>query len=213
MKTKIALLFSLIFFCKFSLAQAQTSQTAGDLLDEIANKFKGYKSVKIDFTFSMVNEEENIKDTQKGEAWMKGNMYKLNLMGAENYYDGAVIYTYMADVQEVTVKNPSEEEENLLNPTELFSIHKKGFTQKIIQTTTSQTSIELTPIKEGNFKYIRVWVNPQKLSIDKVIAYGIDGNNIEVQIESLKEITPTLVDSFFKFDAKNNPEVTVIDMR
>ena len=45
----------------------------------------------------------------EGKAWMKGNLYKLNVMDVESYYDGKNIYTYMPEVQEVNIKNPNEE--------------------------------------------------------------------------------------------------------
>ena len=48
----------------------------------------------------MENPSENIHEMHEGKAWMKGNLYKLNVMDVENYYDGKNIYTYMPEVNE-----------------------------------------------------------------------------------------------------------------
>lgn len=102
---------------------------AKEILDKAAAKFKAYPAAEIDFTLTMENPSENIHEMHEGKAWMKGNLYKLNVMDVENYYDGKNIYTYMPEVQEVNIKNPNEEEEEMLNPTTLFDIHNQGFDQ------------------------------------------------------------------------------------
>lgn len=192
---------------------AQNDPKAKEILDKAAAKFKTYPAAEVDFNFSMENKAENIHEDHKGQAWMKGNMYKLNLMDVENYYDGKTIYTYMPEVQEVNVKNPSDEEEGFLNPTTLFDIHNQGFNQKLISNTNGIAYIELFPKEKKNFEKIGIWVNPATASIQKVTSFGKDGNNVIITINSIKSITPVPADSFFKFDTAKHPDVEVIDMR
>ena len=192
---------------------AQNDPKAKEILDKAAAKFKAYSAVEIDFNLAMENKAENINETHTGKAWMKGNLYKLNLMDVENYYDGKIIYTYMPEVQEVNIKNPSDEEEGFLNPTTLFDIHNQGFNQKLINNTNGIAYIELYPKTKKNFEKIGIWVNPATSSIQKVTSFGKDGNNVVITINNIKSLTPAPADSFFKFETAKHPGVEVIDMR
>lgn len=192
---------------------AQNDPKAKEILDKAATKFKAYPAAEIDFTMAMENKAENINESHQGKAWMKGNLYKLNLMDVENYYDGKNIYTYMPEVQEVNIKNPSDEEEGFLNPTTLFDIHNQGFSQKLISNNNGMAYIELTPQEKKNFEKIGVWVNPANSSIQKVTSFGKDGNNVVITINNIKQLNPVPADEYFKFDTAKHPDVEVVDMR
>lgn len=192
---------------------AQNDPKAKEILDKAATKFKAYPAAEIDFTMAMENKAENINESHQGKAWMKGNLYKLNLMDVENYYDGKNIYTYMPEVQEVNIKNPSDEEEGFLNPTTLFDIHNQGFSQKLISNNNGIAYIELTPQEKKNFEKIGVWVNPANSSIQKVTSFGKDGNNVVITINNIKQLNPVPADEYFKFDTAKHPDVEVVDMR
>ena len=91
MRYFMTLLFMLLAYAVF----AQNAPKAKEILDKAAAKFKAYPAAEIDFTLTMENPSENIHEMHEGKAWMKGNLYKLNVMDVENYYDGKNIYTYM----------------------------------------------------------------------------------------------------------------------
>lgn len=203
----------LLIITGFSL-QAQNDPKAKEILDRSATKFKSYKAVEVDFNLSMENKAEDIHEAHKGQAWMKGNLYKLNLMEVENYYDGKNIYTYMPEANEVNIKNPEEEEEEMLNPTNLFDIHNKGFVQKLVSNDNGVAYIELIPTdQKRNFRKIGIWVNPATAMIQKVTSFGKDGNDVIITINSIKQPASVPADDFFKFDEKKHPGVEIIDMR
>lgn len=194
-------------------AFAQNDPKAKEILDKAAAKFKAYPAAEVAFTMSMENKDEDINEEHQGKAWMKGNMYKLNLMDVENYFDGKIIYTYMPEVEEVNIKNPSDEEEGFLNPTTLFDIHNQGFTQKLVSNANGTAYIELYPKEKKNFEKIGIWVSPSTSTIQKVTSFGKDGNNVTISIQDIKALSPVPADSFFKFDTAKHPGVEVIDMR
>lgn len=195
-------------------AFSQNDPKAKEILDKSAAKFKAYPAVEVDFTFAMENKTENINETHKGKAFMKGNKYKLELMDVVNYYDGKDIYTYMAEVKEVNIKNPNDSEEELLNPTSLFDIHNKGFKQKLVSSNQGVAYIELYPTDlKKNFTKIGVWVNTANSMIQKVTSFGKDGNNVIITVSNIKQPAQLPADSFFKFDTSKYPDVEVIDLR
>lgn len=204
---------SLFLLCCSSLF-AQNDAKAKEILDKSAAKFKAYSAVEVDFDLAMENKAENINEKHRGHAVLKGNMYRLELMDVINYYDGKNIYTYMPDAKEVNIKNPNEEEEEMLNPTNLFDIHNKGFKQKYISATNGIAYIELTPTNiKKNFKKIGIWVNPNTSMIQKVTSFGKDGNNITISIQNIKQPSQVPAATYFKFNEKEHPGVEVIDLR
>lgn len=206
---------STIFLSLFSLlSMAQNNNEPKEILDKAAAKFKAYPAAEVMFTLEMENKAEDIHETHEGKAYMKGNLYKLDLMDVENYYDGKYIYTYMPEVQEVNIKNPNDDEEEFLNPTTLFDIHNKGFRQQLVNHTDGLAYIELFPTTEGkNFSKIGIWVKTATSSIQKVTSFGKDGNNVTVTIKAIKQPATIPADSFFKFDTTRHPEVEVVDLR
>ncbi len=206
--------YYIILFLFIACIPAWAQNGAKNILDKSAAKIKAYPAVEIEFSLTMENKEENIREEHQGKAYMKGSLYKLEVMDVVNYYDGKNIYTYMPEAQEVNLKNPSDEEEEMLNPTKIFNIHNTGFKQKLISETGGTAYIELYPNDlSKNFIKIGIWVKTSDSSIRKVESFGKDGNNLIITINSLKQPSPVPDDSFFKFDTTRHPEVEIVDMR
>lgn len=206
--------YSVILFLLLVCTSVFSQNGAKDILDKSAAKIKAYPAVEIEFSLTMENKEENIREEHQGKAYMKGSLYRLEVMDVVNYYDGKNIYTYMPEAQEVNLKNPSDEEEEMLNPTKIFNIHNTGFKQKLISNTGGTAYIELYPNDlNKNFIKIGIWVKTSDSSIQKVESFGKDGNNLIINIKSLKQPIQIPEDSFFKFDTARHPEVEIVDMR
>ena len=116
---KYILTFMVLALCS-SLALAQTDAKAKAILDKTVEHIKSYPAVEIVFDLSMINKAEDINETHHGKAYMKDKMYRIDVMDVINYFDGEVIYTYMPDQEEVNIKNPDENEDEMLNPSILF---------------------------------------------------------------------------------------------
>ncbi|MDR0765876.1 MAG: outer membrane lipoprotein carrier protein LolA [Odoribacteraceae bacterium] len=192
---------------------AQTASRAGTLLDNVVNKIKSYPAVEVIFTLTMENKAENVRESYPGKAYMKGNMYRVEVMDAINYFDGEAIYTYMPEVEEVTIKDPGEEQEELLDPTILFDIHNREFTRELLEEKGGKARVALTPKKPGQIRTIDVWIDTATNAVERVTSFGNDGNDVSVLITSLKPPGQTPNDAFFRFDAKAHPGVEVIDLR
>ena len=89
---KYILTFMILALCG-TFASAQTDEKAKAILDKTVGQIKSYPAVEIVFDLSMINKEENIQETHPGKAYMKDNMYRIDVMDVINYFDGEVIYT------------------------------------------------------------------------------------------------------------------------
>jgi len=196
----------------------QVDVKAKNILDKVAEINKAYKTQVIDFTFTLDNAQEDVKETSKGKAWVKGNKYKVDLMGVETYYNGKTMWSFLKEDEEVNVSTPDVNNKNTFNPSKLFTMYQTGYKIKFIhemfQYNRALNIIDLYPIKvkESEFTRIRIKVDKDKNQIYQIVRFGRDGNIYTI---SLTKIIPntSISDSFFVFDKSKYPNVELIDLR
>ena len=217
MKKRIFSIFILVFIVSFAMAQ-DTSEKAKKILDEVAAINKKTKTQAIEFTFALDNPQEDIKETSKGKAWIKGNKYKVDLMGVETYYDEKTMWSFLKEDKEVNISTPDMEDENSFNPAKLFTMYQTGyklrFVREMFQHNRALYVIDLYPIKvkESEIVRVRIKIDKDKKQIYQIARYARNGN---VYTISLTKITANkaISDTFFVFDKAKHPGVEVVDLR
>jgi outer membrane lipoprotein-sorting protein len=205
-----------LFFSTVSIAQ--TDAKAITILDNMAYKYKAYKGVDIAFSLTMENAQEDIKETSKGNARVKGNKYKINIMGVETYYDGTNMWSYMVDAEEVNLTTPDPEDESTFDPSKLFTTYQDGYkikyVREVFQHNRALHIIDLFPkdVKGSEFSRIKLKVDKDKNTIYQMIRYGKDGNDYTITLSKISE-NKTLTDAMFKFNKAKHPDVEIIDLR
>jgi len=106
---------------------AQNADKAKKLLDEVTTKAKSYKNITIDFSYSLQNIKENIKQDSKGKVVMQGNMYNLNFMNVTKIFDGKKLYTISPDDEEITISKLEDSDEKAVTPNKLLSFFQTGY--------------------------------------------------------------------------------------
>ncbi len=126
MKKILALLFA--FTIVFQLVYGQTDPKAKAILIEVSKKYRSYNIVKANFTFSIENKQNNVKQTEKGTLYAKSNskMYKVIMDERDLISDGKVQWTYLKNDEEVQVSN-ADNSVDALNPANVFTLFEKGF--------------------------------------------------------------------------------------
>jgi len=103
------------------------------------------KTLQSDFTVT-VAEEVNAPMNYPGSITMSGNQFLLTMFGLEVAYNGETLYMYNADIDELTLSNPTEQELVEANPF-LYAkalVDVCNVTERASQDGT-QTIITLTP--------------------------------------------------------------------
>ncbi len=210
---------TLIFFlsglvCLSTFAQDQKAKT---ILDQVSATNKAYKSLKAEFTFSMINKEEDIHEVSEGSILLKENKYKLQLMGIDTYFDGTTLYSHIIDAEEVSIKEPDEDEDEALNPAKIFTMYETGFTCKYVNEVTEKGIklhvIDLFPSDtDKGFSHIRIKINKKNNQIQDLESFGTDGNNISIVLKKLTPNVP-LSNKDFVFDTTAHPDVEINDLR
>lgn len=200
-----------------SLNLSAQDNKAKNILDKVSAKNKQYKSMMAEFSFELDNEEEDIHELSEGKITLKGNKYRLLLMGFDTYFDGTTQYQHNIDAEEVNIQTPDEDEDGALDPAKIFSIYEEGFTYKYISESTSDQGkfhiIELFPTNDDmSFSSIKLFIDSKENQIKKLKSIGVDGNNITIKVLKL---TPDVEvsEKEFIFDTKAHPDVEINDLR
>ena len=196
--------------------QAQGDKKAKDILSGVSSKYRSYKSMKADFSYTLENPTAKIKETQSGSIVLSGAKYRLAIAGQEVICDSKTIWTYMKEAKEVQV-NTVDPTEGGIKPNEIFTMYEKGFLYKFVDEKKVagklQQNIELTPTdKSKNFFKIKLTVDEASKQIVKSVIFEKTGNRYTYAI---KEFTPNYAVNAgtFMFDVKKYPGVEVVDLR
>ena len=214
---KRLIIFSILFIHVAALfAQNQKDKSADKLLNTVSNRYKKFKTIKADFTYSMESKVDNAQEKQKGTIYVKGNKFRLDIAGQIIICDNQTVWTYSKEVNEVQVNhyNPKQVPIRL---DDIFTMYDKGFLFKMLEEKKEGGKdlavVELTPKdKKKNFFKIKITIDKTNQSITRSVVYDKNGTIhtyvITNQVPNLK-----LEDGFFTFDPKKFPKVEIIDLR
>ena len=195
------------------MAIAATAQTdkARTILDDVSARTKTFKTIKIDFTYTMENKGQKINESFTGTLFSKGDGYKLLFSGQEVISDGKTVWTYLKDAGEVQVNDATNDEDSF-TPTNLLSSYTSNFKAKLLSEDAKQYVIELTPIKKKNFDKVKVVVEKSNKVLKSLTIFDKNGSIYTYLVNKFDTNMP-LSESMFTFKAADHPGVEVIDMR
>lgn len=212
MKLKVTL--SLFAFILASAAFAQQDPEARAALDAMSNKYRQVPAFTADFTYTLENPQEDLNEAFKGKITVKGVKYKLELEGQEIINDGQNVWTYLAEVNEVTINtyNPQDAEINLNN---IFDLYKTGYKYLMVNELSTATVkvVDLVPDNKNlNYFKIRMEITKAGNNLNSFKIFDKSGNRYTYSINKFTE-RPSLNDSAFVFDMNAHKGVEVIDFR
>lgn len=206
------LIFLVIIAALNMAAFAQSDKKATAILDEVSVKTKAYKTIKIEFTYSMDNAKQKIHDKFKGTLLSKGDKYKLTAAGQDVISDGKTVWTYLKDTKEVQINNVGEDDDSF-TPTKLLSGYSKDFKSKFIEEKGNEQYIELYPLKKGkSFTKVQLIIDKSKKQISRFVIYDRNGSTFTYLVDKFVTDQP-IADNVFTFNKAEHPGVEINDMR
>lgn len=214
MKKFILLIIS--FLTITSISTSQNSKEADILIDKISKRYKKFKSIKADFTYTIESKAEKISEKQKGKIVIKGNKFRLDIAGQIIICDNKTQWTYSKEINEVNIQN-YKPKEGIMRLDDIFTMYSKGFVSRIAETIKENghelTVIELAPKdKKKNYFKIKLFVEKQNQQIIKSVIFDKNGSIhtyvITNQIPNIK-----FEDGYFTFNPKLYPNLEINDMR
>ena len=198
MKHIITILFILITAFGFSQNKAKS------LLKEVSSKVKTYDNISIEFKYLLENTTENIKQETKGDVFLQGEKYRLNILGITRLFDGKKLYSISPEDEEVTISSEKDSEDDAITPSKMLSFYEDGYMyamdiEQNIQGRKVQY-VKLTPIDSNSeIKYILLGIDSQTKNIYNLIQIGKNGTKTTLTVNSFKTNEP-ISKSLFTFD-------------
>jgi len=208
---------SLFFLSLATICYGQYDPKAFEILEAMSNKYKEIAAFKAKIVYSLINETEGINDNFEGEVVIKGEKFKLIMDEQEVVNNGETIWTYLPDVNEVTIDNYDPETADI-NPTKILNAYKKGFKYLYMEdiTEAGQTYeiVDLVPEngKDSQFFKIRLMVSKVGMTLKSWTMFDKTGNKYTYNVENFStKVNP--VDSYFVFDVSKYKDIEIIDLR
>lgn len=195
-----------ILFLSFNL-QAQSSQKAKALLDEVSAKVKSYDNISIDFKYSMTNTKENLNQESKGSVVMQGNKYVLNFMGVTKIYDGKKIYNIVPEDEEISISKFDEIKDDSVTPSKMLTFFNSGFKYSwdIVQNVRGRKIqyVKLVPTNaKDDRKEILLGIDVNTKHIYNLLEMGKDGSKTTIVVNSFKTNQPLSKNQFTFAESK-----------
>jgi len=208
----IILLISVASLAPFYVNAQSAEKKATSLLDEVTAKMKAYKTMKLEFTYSMINKSQKINESFKGSLLAKGDKYKLNISGQQIFCDGKTAWTYQKDANEVQISEVTGDEESF-TPTKFMTSYNNNYKSKLISEKGKLLVIEMSPLKgRKKFQKVNLTLDKDSKQVKSMQVFDKNGGAFTYNIESFITNQP-IADTEFVFKASNYPKVEVIDMR
>ena len=211
--TSIVLLFLLTGYSTF----AQNSNEAKALLDKAYATYEASNGIRLSFKATMTDKDGAAYEPQSGEAYIKGDKFKLEMGAMDIWFDGKTQWVLMKDVKEVNVSDPTPGEIAAISPLALLGIYKNGFTLKTPASKTingrSTHLIDMVPVNQNkDFKAITAAIDKESGNIIQVILTMADGMKNKIDISGYNT-NHQFNDDTFKFNKKDHPGVEIVDLR
>jgi len=209
---KILLVFALLFG---GIVFAQSSKKADQLLKDVVDKTASYENMKVEISYTMVNNEMDINEKKGGVIFIAGDSYRIEMEGQIIISDGKTVWTYLVDSEEVLVSDVENNDENI-SPTKILTTYNSDYKAKFDPDNKYKNAdlkaINLRPNDGKQFEKMSILVNQKSLSLESFSIYDKNGNVFTYHIHKL---TPNLdlPENTFTFNPADYPDVEVVDMR
>jgi len=220
------LLFYTLFLLTTTHAFAQKDAAAKSILKQVSQKYRSYNVIKSDFTFTVDNQQANVKETRNGTliTQSKANKYKVDIYatGSQSDVDQEIIsdgknqWTYLKKDKEVQLTEADNSDQSF-NPAKIFTIYEHGYKyyysgdqkigSKIYQV------IELSPDDEkSQFFKIKLTIDKVKKQIYNALIFDKSGARYNYALRSLTPMVNAPAGTF-TFDTKAHPGVEVVNLK
>lgn len=177
---------------------------AKNLLQEVSDKIKSYDNMVIKFDYIQEDDKEHSRQKTKGEVTLKGNKYKLELMGTTRIFDGETLYDIIPEDEEVNISDYDPEDDDEISPSKMLSFYEDGYSYHwdITQDADGREIqyVKLTPEDETTeIKEILMGIDVQTKHIAKIVQILDDDSKLTIDVKSFKTDQP-LSKNMFKFN-------------
>jgi outer membrane lipoprotein-sorting protein len=197
---------------------AQQDPAAKEILDRASEKMKSYKTIEADFSLNIDNRMENLHSKTSGTIKVKSDKYLVESMGTAVYFNGKTMWSYMTDINEVTITEPSKDEGDFVdNPALIFSFYNRDFKYRLIGEAKVDNywcyEIDLYPNNLNQpYSRFKFFIRKDNDAVYMLQAISKDAIDYTIFITNTR-FDRHMEDSMFTFIPGDYPDIEVVDMR
>lgn len=192
------------------LGFSQQEDKAKQILNELSQKTKTYKTISM--SFKMSTKGQDINQTNTGTAKIKGDSYFLSVEGQDVYSDGKKQWTYLKEDNECYIEDVASAGEDFITPTKLLTIWEDGYKFQFEKEDATTQTIKLFPLNpaKSQFHTITLNIDKTKKEIKSAIIKAKSGVTVTYIVTKF-ETNIEIADNTFKFDKSKFPGVVIIE--
>ncbi len=190
-----------------------------EILKKASEKMKtGNDVLRIDFTYIIESDENDLYDTNTGKTFLHKKKYNILMDDYLYISDGHLALTFLKDVGEVHV-NYLENVEQSMNPAQLLDDFKSHYRAKLIREENYNSKIvylvDAIPNEPQAFFKYRVAVDSKNHELVFIKAYDRHGGTYKIQIDEIKRSSEIPEEKFeINIDKyKKDRDIDFIDLR
>ncbi len=213
---KISIIISVLLLSISGIkVSAQDDTKVKTILNGVGTTMKSYTSMKIEFTYTMVNTKTKVNESKSGVIQIKGAKYHLEIGGQIVFCDGSTVWTYLKDENEVNINNVSTQDD-AINPTSILNNYIINFKPKwikdVIEGGKTIAVIDMTPIKGKSYYKVRLNIDKTAKQITSTIVYDKNGSTYTYKVNKFTT-NIAMPDAIFTFNKAEHTGVEENDMR
>ncbi len=212
----LALLSIICLVLSTSFANAQTP-SARAFLDEVSKQYESFETMSATFKLSIQNKDAALFEQKSGAVKMAGDKYVVDMDDLMRVSDGASIWTFFKEDNEVQI-NEFDPEEQELSPAQLFTIYEQDYnfeiTNEVDLGDASYYIVSLSPVEPEDHPYhtVNLTINQDTHLIYQATIKAKNGTDFTYSIGDF-EANIALDDSTFGFNPDGYDDIEVIDLR
>jgi len=209
---KILSLFCLVLMT-LSLNAQTNDPKAKAIVDKAISQL--YKTpLQYDFTTTYIAGNTNQKETHKGVCAIHGKKAYVSLAGMETFFDGKTQWVYVKANNEVSISEPTAEEQKEMNPLMMIrgyeKTHRVVFDETVNDAAIWSIFLYPTVSKQVDYFRIRLIIEKKTNRLKKIEFSQRNADKLIFTIQKQQAIKDV---SIFVFDKKKYPKVELNDLR
>ena len=202
-----------IILTTLTISALAQEQDAKEILDKLSATTKSYKNITIQFSFTLENKNQNIKEYQEGLLILEDEKFQLTINNQKIINNGETQWIYLTDMNEVQIME-NDPEDNMITPKRLFTIYEEEYKYKYVGSKLEKGKhlemIDLFPKESSEFMKINIISDAKKNQLEQITLYDKNGGTYTSLVNTFQ--INTAIDPFI-FNTNEFPGIEIIDLR
>lgn len=189
-------------------------QSARNVLDATAKAIRQSGSTQVSFTATTFL-GTTPQESMDGTMWLDGHRYRLESAGLSIWFDGKTQWSWLHSSEEVNITEPSETEQQQVNPYAFLDLYKNGYSLSLRKSTLRglQTYEVRLRDEKGSLPIQEIYIDVTRENYTPLcVRVNQDGNWSRIALKSV-QTHQQFPAAHFTFQPSEHPALEIVDLR